>query len=361
MSRLEMLRGLLEPCRIDALMLTSPVVRRYATGLNTSAGVVVITRGGGFFLTDFRYIEEARAKAHGYAVVMTSRENPQAAAVLEALGGARRAGFEADAMTCAELDRWREKLPKVTFVPAHEAVRSLRAVKDGTELAAMTRAQRIAESALRELLGGVLRAGMTERQVCAEIVYRMLKNGADGLSFDPIVVSGPNSSKPHGEPSDRVIVNGDFVTMDFGCKYDGYCSDMTRTVAMGEATDEMRHVYDIVLRAQTAGIAAARAGVPGKALDRAAREIIEAEGFGEFFGHGFGHGLGLEIHETPSANQAGEEPLPSGAVVSAEPGIYLPGRFGVRIEDVIVITDGGCQNLTAAEKKLTIIGNGIYN
>ncbi|MPM45770.1 Aminopeptidase YpdF [bioreactor metagenome] len=183
----------------------------------------------------------------------------------------------------------------------------------------------------------------------------MLRFGAERLSFEPIVVSGPNGSLPHGVPGRRRVEKGDFITMDFGCVADGYCSDMTRTVGVGQVSEEMEGVYRVVLEAQLAGIAAARAGVPGKDIDAAARQVIERAGYGDYFGHGFGHSLGLEIHESPNANSAEEQPLPAGAVISAEPGIYLPGRFGVRIEDVIVLTEAGCDNLTRAPKELILL------
>jgi Xaa-Pro aminopeptidase len=196
---------------------------------------------------------------------------------------------------------------------------------------------------------------MTEKQVMAELVYSTLRHGSEGNSFDPIVVTGSKTSLPHGVPGDKVIQPGDFVTMDFGCLKDGYCSDMTRTVAVGSASDEMRRVYDIVLEAQLAGIAAAKAGVPGRDIDAAARQVISNAGYGEYFGHGFGHSLGLDIHESPSANSRGAQPMPEGAVCSAEPGIYLPGRFGVRIEDVMIIRQGGCEVITKAPKNLIIL------
>ena len=179
--------------------------------------------------------------------------------------------------------------------------------------------------------------------------------GSEGVSFDFIVASGKNSSLPHAVPTDKKIEDGDFITMDFGAVVNGYRSDMTRTVALGYATEEMCKVYDTVLRAQLAGIAATKAGVTGKAVDSAAREVITEAGYGEFFGHGYGHSLGLEIHEAPNCNARNEEPLPIGAVCSAEPGIYLPGKFGVRIEDVIVIEENGCRNIMEAPKKLLIL------
>ena len=218
----------------------------------------------------------------------------------------------------------------------------------------MTAAQRIAERALKDILKE-LRPGVTEREIAARLQYLMLHYGAENMSFDPIVVSGPNGSLPHGVPSEKEIRPGEFVTMDFGCIYHGYCSDMTRTVAVGSVTEEMRTVYETVLAAQQAGIAAARAGVTGKEVDGAARRVIADAGYEKYFGHGFGHGVGVEIHEEPRASSTNDAPLPAGAVISAEPGIYLPGKLGVRIEDVIVLTENGCENLTRAPKELLVL------
>jgi Xaa-Pro aminopeptidase len=196
--------------------------------------------------------------------------------------------------------------------------------------------------------------GITEKQLAAELLYLLLKNGADDKSFDPIIVSGEKSSMPHGVPGDKPI-GGGFLTIDFGARLDGWCSDTTRTLCVGKPTDEMVNIYNTVLRAQEAGIAAARAGVRGCDVDAAARSVIAQAGYGSYFGHGFGHGLGLEVHELPTASQIYEEPLPAGAVISAEPGIYLPGRFGVRIEDVVFITEDGCENITNLAKQLIIL------
>ena len=216
------------------------------------------------------------------------------------------------------------------------------------------KAQRIAERVFDEVLG-ILRPGMTEKEVAAELTYRMLRYGAEKMSFDPIVVSGPNSSLPHGVPTSRKIGPGEFITMDFGCIADGYCSDMTRTVVIGSVSDEMKTVYDTVLQAQLAGISAARAHVTGKTVDEAARGVIDKAGFGEYFGHGFGHSVGIEIHEEPNASPSDETMLPTGAVITAEPGIYLPGKFGVRIEDMLVIKENGCDVITKSPKDLIVL------
>ena len=218
----------------------------------------------------------------------------------------------------------------------------------------MKAAQKIADEALTQLLEEI-RPGMTELEISARLQYLMLLRGAERMSFDPIVASGPNSSMPHAVPTNRKIQDGDFLTIDFGCVYEGYCSDTTRTVAIGHATDEMRRVYQTVLEAQLAGIALAKTGVIGKAVHETAHDVIRAAGYGEYFGHGFGHSLGLEIHEPPYFNSRNEKPMPDCAAVSAEPGIYLPGKFGVRIEDVIILHEDGCEDITGLPKDLRII------
>jgi Xaa-Pro aminopeptidase len=266
--------------------------------------------------------------------------------------GFKTVGFEDGYVTYSEYNIWRSKL-KARLVEAQNAMSSLRAVKSERELNALKRAQRISENAFRETLELVC-GGMTERELAAELIYRLLKNGADDKSFDPIVVSGPRTSMPHGMPTDRKLERG-FLTIDFGARKDGWCSDTTRTVCLGEPTDEMRRVYETVLSAQLAGIAAVRAGVSGAAVDAAARAVITEAGYGEYFGHGFGHGLGLEVHEEPNASESNTSPLQAGAVISAEPGVYIPGSFGVRIEDVLYVTEGGSENITRLPKELSVI------
>jgi len=218
----------------------------------------------------------------------------------------------------------------------------------------MRQAQRITDEAFSAILE-FIRPGMTEQEVAARLVYELLRRGGEKVSFDPIVAAGANGSKPHAIPGDAVIQPGMFVTMDFGCMYGGYCSDMTRTVAVGQPTDEMIAVYNTVLQAQLAGIAAARAGIPGSEIDAAARKVIADAGYGQYFSHSFGHSLGLEIHESPNASPAGNTIMPVGAVISAEPGIYLPGQYGVRIEDVLILKEDGCEVITASPKELIVL------
>jgi len=247
-----------------------------------------------------------------------------------------------------------EKNLNAKLVPFNKEINGFRGVKEEWELDRMRKAQEITDKAFADVLSRI-KVGMTELELQAELIYCLYRNGGQGLSFDPIVVSGPNTSLPHGVAGDRVIREGDFVTMDFGVLYGGYCSDMTRTVAVGYATEEMKKVYETVARAQLAGIAATKAGVIGKEIDAAARKVIVDAGYGEFFGHGYGHSLGLEIHEAPNPNPGNANPMPVGAVCSAEPGIYLPGKFGVRIEDVTIIREDGYENITRSPKNLIIV------
>ena len=267
--------------------------------------------------------------------------------------GVTTLGYEEIYLTVAELQRY-EKALNAKLVPFNAKIYGFRAVKEDWELDNMRRAQQIADKAFEQVLPRV-KVGMSELELQAELIYCMYKNGAHGLSFDPIVVSGPNTSLPHGVAGERKIQAGDFITMDFGVLYNGYCSDMTRTVAVGHVTEEMEKVYYTVLEAQKAGLAATRAGVPGQDIDAAARKVIEDAGYGPYFGHGYGHSLGLEIHESPNPNAFNPNPIPLHAVCSAEPGIYLPGRFGVRIEDCVIYTAEGYENLATSPKNLIIL------
>ena len=262
-------------------------------------------------------------------------------------------GFEDGAMTVQDYNVYRNKL-RCELIGASELMLSIRVVKDEAEIEAMTAAQRIAERAFDDILKE-LRPGVTEKEIAARLQYLMLHYGASDMSFDPIVVSGPNGSLPHSVPSEKVIERGELVTMDFGCIYHGYCSDMTRTVAIGEISEEQRTVYETVLAAQKAAISAAKAGMTGAEVDGVARKVIEEAGYGQYFTHSFGHGVGVEIHESPNASPANSRPMPAGSVISAEPGIYIPGKLGVRIEDVIALTKEGCENLTRAPKELIVL------
>ncbi len=353
MTRIEQLQAELSRRDLDAVVLFSDPATRWASGFAFTDGAVAVARNRAVLFTDSRYIEAASAMAREVEVRQFDADHRLSACLRDVLAESGRIGAEAETLPHA---RW-EALGKALghdLVPADGALTALRAVKTPEEVAAITAAQRIAEQALEELLN-MIRPGVTEKALAAELTYRMLRLGGEGNSFDPITITGANTSKPHGVPGDAVIREGDFVTMDFGTIVDGYHSDMTRTVAVGHATDEMRRVYDTVLRAQAAGIALMTPAHSGAEVHNAAAAVIAAAGYGEYFGHGFGHGVGLEIHEAPSASPRNDQPLPAGAVVTAEPGIYLPGRFGVRIEDMILVTEAGPTDLTAAPKELLII------
>lgn len=337
----------------DAVLLTSDQNRRYATGFPSSAGVCLITRKAGYLFVDFRYIEAARKAAGGeYQVELVRGGYGELVNARCREDGVQLLAYEDAALTVEEFSKWRKAL-HLRMTPMKQLLSDLRKVKIEEEVQCCVRAQRIAEKALTEVLNDI-RPGVTEKHLAALLTYRMLDYGGETMSFDPIVVSGAKSSMPHGVPDETVIKDGDFVVMDFGCRVEGYCSDMTRTVAVGHCTEEMRRVYDTVLQAQKAGIAAAKAGVAGMEVDAAARRVIDGAGYAGCFGHSFGHGIGLDIHELPMASQNYTEKLPAGAIISAEPGIYLPGKFGVRIEDMLLIQEGGCRNLTEAPKELLL-------
>ena len=339
---------------VDGLLLTSRYSRHYGAEYDIAEGVAIVTRKGCRYFTDSRYIESAENGIKGFEVLCVDGVG-YAKLLNNAIDefGVTTLGYEEAYLTVAELMNF-EKSLNAKLVPCNKEISGFRGVKEDWELDNMRKAQSIADKAFSEVLPRI-KAGMSELELQAELIYCMYKNGAHGLSFDPIVVSGPNSSMPHGVAGERKIQDGDFITMDFGVLYNGYCSDMTRTVAVGHVTEEMEKVYNTVLEAQLAGLAITKAGVPGKDIDAAARKVITDAGYGPYFGHGYGHSLGLEIHEAPSPNARNEEPMPLNAVASAEPGIYLTGKFGVRIEDSVIYTEDGYENLATSPKNLIIL------
>ncbi len=339
---------------VDGLLLTSRYSRHYGAEFDIAEGAAIVTKAGCRYFTDSRYIESAQNNLKGFEVICVDGIGYMKL-LNDAIAdfGVSTLGFEEAYLTVAELMGY-EKHLNVKLTPFNKEISSFRGVKEAWELDHMRKAQAIADKAFAEVLPRI-QVGMTELELPAELIYCMYKNGAHGLSFDPIVVSGPNSSMPHGVAGERKIQEGDFITMDFGVLYNGYCSDMTRTVAVGFATEEMEKVYNTVLQAQLAGLAITKAGVPGQDIDGAARKVITDAGYGPYFGHGYGHSLGLEIHESPSPNGRNAEPMPLHAVASAEPGIYLPGKFGVRIEDSVIYTEDGYENLCTSPKNLIIV------
>ena len=340
---------------VDGLLLTSRYSRHYGAEFDISEGVAIVTQKGSRYFTDSRYIESAEAGIQHFEVLPIDRTVGYYTRLNDAIRdfGVTTLGYEEAYLTAEELMGYQEHL-KAKLVPFNKQISGFRATKEPWELELMIKAQEITDKAFAEVITRV-KPGMTELELQAELIYCLYKNGGMGLSFDPIVISGPNTSMPHGVAGDRVIREGDFITMDFGVLYKGYCSDMTRTIAVGYATEEMKEVYNTVLKAQEAAIAATKAGVIGRDIDAVARGIIADAGYGQYFGHGYGHSLGLEIHELPSPNPSNPNPMPANAICSAEPGIYIPGKFGVRIEDVTIITENGVIDITKSPKNLIIV------
>ena len=340
---------------VDGLLLTSRFSRHYGAEFDIAEAVAVVSKQGCRYFTDSRYIESATNSIQGFEVLEVGGKVGFVQRINDAIRdfGITTLGYEEAYLTAGELQAYEKQL-SAKLVPFNEKIYGFRAQKEEWELELMKKAQEITDKAFTEVLTRI-RVGMTELELQAELIYCLYKNGGTGLAFDPIVVSGPNTSMPHGVAGERKIQEGDFITMDFGVLYNGYCSDMTRTVAVGFVTEEMEKVYNTVLQAQLAGLAATKAGVPGQDIDGAARKVITDAGYGPYFGHGYGHSLGLEVHESPSPNARNAEPMPLHAVASAEPGIYLPGKFGVRIEDCVIFTEDGYENLATSPKNLIIV------
>lgn len=341
--------------RIDMMLVTNLINVRYLSGFSGSNAALIVGRDrSARIATDGRYLTQVAEEVPDIEALIA---RSSAKGLLEELSEPVRVGIEAAHLTVAELDSLQEACPEeVSLVPVTGMIEPLRLVKDGEEITALSDVAELASQAFRDLLndGGVA-AGRTEIDVAADLEYRMRKAGSEHTSFDTIVASGPNSAKPHHGASDRIIQRGDLVTIDFGAHVAGYNSDMTRTVVVGAADDFSREIYDIVLRAQLAGVDAANIGAPLVEVDAACRDIIEEAGYGEQFLHSTGHGIGLDVHEAPSASRTGEGKLEENMTLTIEPGIYVPGRGGVRIEDTLVISSGGPRILTNVGKDLLVV------
>ena len=350
LARRGALRALLPPADLVAMLVTKPVNVRYLTGFSGSYGALLLFHDRTIFLTDRRYEAQAAAEVAGAEIVMAGGD--LIAGVVTVLGNdGEGLGFEPNGLTWGMGQRLRTSLPGRAVVPAPELVEELRVVKDEEEVASMREAARIGTTALAGLLD-TLRAGMTEREVALDLELSMRRLGGDGLAFDPIVAFGEQAAEPHHRPNDRELAAGDFVKLDFGARVDGYCSDMTSTVAFGRASERQREVYQLVLRAQAAGLAALRPRVVAGEVDRACREVIADAGLGDAFVHPTGHGVGLQIHEAPWVRPGAGGSIASGTPVTVEPGVYLPGFGGVRIEDLAVVRPGGHELLTTAPREL---------
>ncbi len=339
-----------------AALITSDINRKYMTGFKSSAGVVLITKEASYFLVDFRYYDKARQKVTDCEVLLSKEPRKQLMELL-VQHGISDVSIESGEMTVQSLNDYKERFAFVKFDSSDflsDTIANMRVIKTKAEIEKIVKAQRIAEKAYLRLLHD-LRAGQTEKHVAALLEYYMSEYGSQGVSFDTIAASGVNSASPHAVPTDKKIEDGDFLTLDFGAVYDGYHSDMTRTIAIGHATEEMKNMYSAVLYANIDAHKAVKAGINAKLADSVARSTLDAWGYGEYFGHSLGHGVGLEIHEPPYASPNSSNTLKEGMLLTIEPGAYISGKYGVRTEDMVVVTKDGCINLTNTSKELFIL------
>ncbi|MFC0277213.1 M24 family metallopeptidase [Enterococcus devriesei] len=352
-KRIEKLRALMEKAIIDAYLVTSPANLRYLTNFTGTAGMALITLEQAFFITDFRYIEQASEQIQGMTIIQHQGDIVSEILKLMESESVNVLGFEDAVMTYADYSIFEEVID-AELAPASGLIEKLREQKDDGEIAIIEKACAIADEGFDHVLK-MIRPGMTEIEVANQLDFYMRSLGASGTSFETIVASGARSALPHGVASEKMIEQGDLITLDFGCVYQGYVSDITRTFAIGDPGQQLKDIYQIVLEAQKKVLEVAQAGVTGSQLDAVARDFISEAGYGEAFGHSTGHGIGMEIHEGPNISRSNDEPLMEGNVITDEPGIYLPGLGGVRIEDDLVILAEGNRILTQSPKELIIL------
>ena len=348
-ARQERVRLSLESKNVDALLVTNLTNVAYLTGFTGSNGQVLVSAAGTTFFSDGRYRARAASLVQGADIqIYENKVTDLLTAKLQEIS-ATRLGIEATTMTVAERDDFARALEGIELVAVSKLVEDGRRVKEKDEVDRIREAIRISDEVF-SIVTGRLAPGMTEQEVAVDIEFELRKRGAEAVSFEPIVGSGPLSAHIHHTPSVRTLEKGDLVLMDFGCKYEGYCSDMTRTVVLGPATDAQRDLYELVLTSHLAGVDAIKAGAAGVDVDQAARAVIEAAGKGESFGHGLGHGVGLDIHEDPRLSRFSKDTLRTGDVVTVEPGSYTVEWGGIRIEDIVLVTEEGVDVLTSSPK-----------
>lgn len=352
MERVARIRDRLQAEGADVFLISNPVNRRYITGFTGSAGLVWISSTKQAILTDFRYVEQVKAECPGWELIRIETYND---ALEELIKGEniRSIVFEEEHVTVKQLREWQDRFA-VELKGSSGWVEELRMCKTPAEIEHIRRAAQIGDEAFAELLPNI-KSGRTEREIALELEYLMRRKGASAMSFAPIVASGPQSALPHARPGERILSYGDFVVMDFGCVVNGYCSDMTRTIVIGEPEERHLLIYDLVLKAQVEAVEAVAPGKTGAEIDAIAREIIAEAGYGDYFGHGLGHSVGLEVHENPRLSKTDQTVLAPGMIVTVEPGVYLPGFGGVRIEDLVVVTEDGHEVLTSSFKELYVV------
>lgn len=344
-----------EKLGVDAVLITSIYNRRYLTGFTGSSAYIYISKDRQVLLTDFRYIIQATAQCPDYEIVDYKKLG-----LIETLqnylreDSVKSVGFEGNLITYGEQQNLSTRLSEYEWKSIGNVVEEIRMIKSAEEMIYLRKASQIGDEAFSHMLD-YIKVGMTEKEIALELEFTMRKLGASANSFDPIIASGVNGALPHARPTDKPIQRGELLTMDFGCIYEGYCSDMTRTIAIGQINEKQKEIYDVVLKAHLESLAALKPGMTGKQLDTIARDIIKDAGYGEYFGHSLGHSVGLEVHESPSLSQLGLTALEEGMLATIEPGIYIEGIGGVRIEDLAVVTANGSESLVTSEKKLITI------
>lgn len=350
MHKLEQLRKTFEKQGIDALLVTNPFNRRYITNFTGTAGLAFITKSDAFFITDFRYVDQANVEAKDFTIIEHTGPITEELAKRVADLGVKRLGFEEDDLSYATYKAYEGAIP-AKLIATSSLIETIRLVKTPEEIEVLKAAAKIADDAYTHILN-FIKPGVSEVDVSNELEFFMRKQGATSSSFDIIVASGIRSALPHGVASEKIIESGELVTLDYGALYNGYVSDITRTVAVGEIHEDLHKIYATVLEAQVRGVAGIKAGITGIEADALTRDYITAEGYGAYFGHSTGHGIGLEVHEGPGLSMKSDIILKENMVVTVEPGIYISNLGGCRIEDDIVITETGNDRLTLATKEL---------
>ncbi|TQR14505.1 M24 family metallopeptidase [Psychrobacillus lasiicapitis] len=353
MMKVAKLRTAIEEKGVDALLITNGYNRRYMTGFTGTAGVAIVSKNDAVFITDFRYTEQAASQIKDFRIVKHEKTLIEEVAKQVAEMGIQSLGFEKEDLTYSSYELYKQAV-KADLVPLSGLVEKIRLIKTDEEISIIKAACRIADEAYEHIVT-YIKPGMTELQVSNELEFFMRKRGATSSSFDTIVASGVRSALPHGVASDKVIEVGDFVTLDFGAIYNGYISDTTRTVAVGEPSEQLKEIYQVVLDSQLLALEKVKPGMTGKEADAIARDYIASKGYGEAFGHSLGHGIGLEVHEGPGLSFRSDVVLEPGMVITIEPGIYLPNIGGVRIEDDALVTENGLEKLTHSTKELLIL------
>ena len=350
--RIERLERSLKKNKLDVFLITTPSHLRYLCGFTGSNGLAIICGSRRLFLTDFRYKDQVKEEIRAFQPVLADRDLLTTLENLKGLPKVKfRLGFEAKNLTCSAYEKIRQLLPRAELVPTQNLVEDLVAQKEPEEIEKIRRAAQIVDQVFDRILSEI-KPGAKESDLAAELEYQMKKSGASGSAFEPIVDSGYRSAMPHGRASQKRLKKGEFVTLDFGAVYDGYVSDLTRTVVLGRASQRQRKVYSVVYQAQRKAIDSVQAGQQAKAVDRVAREFIKDKGFGPNFGHGLGHGIGVQVHEAPVLNPRSQDLLKENMVVTIEPGIYISRWGGVRIEDDVLVTDNGPEVLTSCHSEL---------